>query len=136
MRGLEPVELVGLPLPHAWPRVAVDRRDDTEALRLNARQLVAYLEWRVKKSGSAPALRRRKKCVQAGAARSSPGKEDDMADGKLLPGKFVWFEHASRDPKRAQAFYAEVLGWKVQAFPMGASTYDMIFAGDVMLGGY
>ena len=30
---------------------------------------------------------------------------------KTLTGKFVWFEHASTDPKKAQAFFAEVLGW-------------------------
>ena len=38
---------------------------------------------------------------------------------------------------KAQAFYAEVLGWKVE--PWGDSTYDMILAGagiDTMIGGY
>jgi len=59
-----------------------------------------------------------------------------MPDRKPLPGKFVWFEHVSKDPKRAQAFYGDVLGWKVQAFPMGDQTYEMIFAGDTMIGGY
>ena len=59
-----------------------------------------------------------------------------MSNPRLLPGKFVWFELASRDPKRAQAFYAAVLGWKVVPFPMGSSAYDMIYAGDMMLGGY
>jgi uncharacterized protein len=63
-------------------------------------------------------------------------KEDDMADRKLLPGKFVWFELVSRDAKKAQAFYGEVLGWKVEPVPMGGSTYDTILAGDTMLGGY
>lgn len=59
-----------------------------------------------------------------------------MSDRKLLPGKFVWFELVSRDPKRAQAFYGDVLGWTVQAFPMGDQTYEMIYAGDTMIGGY
>ena len=59
-----------------------------------------------------------------------------MADRKQLPGKFVWFELVSKDAKKAQAFYGEVLGWKVQPFPMGSSTYDMIYAGDTMIGGY
>jgi predicted enzyme related to lactoylglutathione lyase len=59
-----------------------------------------------------------------------------MSDRKLLPGKFVWFELVSRDAKKAQAFYAEVLGWRVVQFPMGDSTYEMIFAGDTMIGGY
>ena len=45
-------------------------------------------------------------------------RRNDMADRKLLPGKFVWFEHVSTDPKKAQKFYAEVLGWKVKPFPL------------------
>jgi predicted enzyme related to lactoylglutathione lyase len=63
----------------------------------------------------------------------------DMSERTPLPGKFVWFEHVSRDAKKAQPFYGEVLGWKVQPFPMGADSYDMILAGetlDTMVGGY
>jgi predicted enzyme related to lactoylglutathione lyase len=62
-----------------------------------------------------------------------------MSDRNPLPGKFVWFELVSRDAKKAQAFYGEVLGWKVQPFPMGAFTYEMIYTGttaDTMIGGY
>lgn len=62
-----------------------------------------------------------------------------MSDRKLLPGKFVWFEHVSRDAKKAQLFYGEVLGWKVKPFPMGDVAYEMICAGDTldtMIGGY
>jgi uncharacterized protein len=62
-----------------------------------------------------------------------------MSDRKPLPGKFVWFEHVSKDAKSVQAFYGEVLGWKVAPFPMGQSTYEMILAGetlDTMIGGY
>jgi uncharacterized protein len=62
-----------------------------------------------------------------------------MTDRKPRPGKFVWFEHVSNDPKRAQAFFAEVLDWKVESFPMGAASYDMIKTGasmDSMIGGY
>jgi len=59
-----------------------------------------------------------------------------MSDRTPLPGKFVWFELLSKDAKKAQAFYGEVLGWKVQAFPMGDQTYEMIFAGETMIGGY
>ena len=54
-----------------------------------------------------------------------------------MPGKFVWFEHVSRDSKKAQAFYGEVLGWRV--LPWGDSGYDMIATGDAMdfmIGGY
>ena len=52
------------------------------------------------------------------------------------PGKFVWFEHASGDARKAQAFYGEILGWKVQRWGGG---YEMISAGetpDTMVGGY
>jgi len=63
-------------------------------------------------------------------------RRKEMSDRKLIPGKFVWFEHVSKDAKKAQAFYAEVLGWKVQGFPMGEQTYEMIFVGDNMIGGY
>src|SRR6266849_6325117 len=66
-------------------------------------------------------------------------RRDEMSDREPLPGKFVWFELVSRDAKKAQAFYREVLGWRVQPFPMGASTYEMILAGDTpdtMIGGY
>lgn len=62
-----------------------------------------------------------------------------MSDRKLLPGKFVWFEHASRDAKRAQEFYGEVLAWRVKPFPMGDVAYEMILIGDTwdtMIGGY
>jgi uncharacterized protein len=59
-----------------------------------------------------------------------------MSERNSIPGKFVWFEHVSRDAKRAQAFYHEALGWSVRPFPMGAFTYEMIYAGDTMIGGY
>jgi uncharacterized protein len=62
-----------------------------------------------------------------------------MSDRKPLPGKFVWFEHVSSDAKKAQRFYAEVLGWKARPFPTEDAGYDMIFTGetdDTMIGGY
>ena len=59
-----------------------------------------------------------------------------MTDCKQLPGKFIWFELVSRDVRKAQAFYGEVLGWRVVPFPMGGFTYDMAYVGDTMIGGY
>lgn len=59
-----------------------------------------------------------------------------MADPKLLPGKFVWFELVTKDPKRAQAFYGEVVGWKLKSSPVGGESYDTICVGDRMVGGY
>jgi uncharacterized protein len=53
-----------------------------------------------------------------------------------LPGKFVWFDHISKDPRRAQAFYGELFNWTARSFPMGEGTYDMIYAGETMIGGY
>ena len=64
-------------------------------------------------------------------------EETKQVDRKALPGKFVWFEHVSRDAKKAQKFYDDVLGWRVE--PFGDSDYDMILAGDTldtMIGGY
>ena len=47
-----------------------------------------------------------------------------------LHGTFVWFELVTRNPARAQAFYGEVLGWKVERFPMEGFTYEMIKVGE------
>lgn len=49
------------------------------------------------------------------------------------PGKFIWFEHVSSDPARAQAFYRELFGWTTQAFGPG---YDLIMIDGEMAGGY
>ncbi len=59
-----------------------------------------------------------------------------MSTSKRLPGKFVWFEHESPDPRRAQAFYGELFGWRMQPFAMPDGAYDMIYVGDEMVGGY
>jgi len=52
------------------------------------------------------------------------------------PGTFVWFELVTPNASKAQAFYGEVLGWKVEKFPMEGFTYEMIKAGDRTIGGY
>jgi predicted enzyme related to lactoylglutathione lyase len=62
-----------------------------------------------------------------------------MPDLEPLPGKFVWFELATKDAKKAQAFYSELFGWKTQSVPMGTYAYDMICLTDSldsMIGGY
>jgi uncharacterized protein len=53
-----------------------------------------------------------------------------------LPGKFVWFEHVSKDTAKAKAFYSALFGWGVNAMPMGAQAYDMIMLGDAGIGGF
>src|SRR5262245_56009138 len=69
-------------------------------------------------------------------SRATEKEDDTMADRQALPGKFVWFELVSKDAKKAQAFYGDVFGWKVEPFSMGGFTYEMIYAGGTMLGGY
>lgn len=66
-----------------------------------------------------------------------------MAQRKSIPGKFVWFQHVStggeKEQKRAEGFYGEVLGWRIQGVPMAQGSYDMIFTGpsvDSMIGGF
>lgn len=54
----------------------------------------------------------------------------------VIEGKFVWFELFTRDAKKAQGFYGEVVGWKVTPFPMGDTTYEMVTAGEKPIGGY
>jgi predicted enzyme related to lactoylglutathione lyase len=53
-----------------------------------------------------------------------------------IPGKFVWYEHHSRNVPQAQAFYEALLGWHTEAMPIGAQSYPMITCGDTMIGGY
>jgi uncharacterized protein len=57
-----------------------------------------------------------------------------MTDRQSLPGKFIWFELVSSDPRPAQAFYSEVLGWKIEPFTVAGFTVDMIYVGDEMIG--
>jgi len=50
----------------------------------------------------------------------------------MTPGRFVWYELLTTDPKAAIAFYTEVLGWKAE--PFGAD-YTMFTASQGPLGG-
>jgi predicted enzyme related to lactoylglutathione lyase len=53
-----------------------------------------------------------------------------------LPGKFVWLEHASPDVPAARRFYEALLGWHVEAMPVGDQTYSMILCGADGIGGF
>lgn len=53
-----------------------------------------------------------------------------------LPGKFVWFEHASNDVPAARRFYEALIGWHVEAMPVGDQTYSMILSGTEGIGGF
>ena len=49
-------------------------------------------------------------------------------------GRFVWYEHMTKDPKAAIAFYSEVVGWKTQPFAEGGD-YMMWVGSQGPLGG-
>jgi predicted enzyme related to lactoylglutathione lyase len=49
-------------------------------------------------------------------------------------GLFVWYEHLTKDPGAAIAFYGEVVGWKTQPFP-GGGGYVMWVGSQGPLGG-
>ncbi len=53
----------------------------------------------------------------------------------LTPGRVVWRELMTQDPEKAKAFYAELFGWQYQAVEMGMGPYNMVKAGDKMVGG-
>jgi predicted enzyme related to lactoylglutathione lyase len=59
-----------------------------------------------------------------------------MSSQVHLPGKFVWYELVTPDAARAKRFYGELFGWRSQTAPVGTRTYDLILAGDAMIGGY
>jgi predicted enzyme related to lactoylglutathione lyase len=50
-------------------------------------------------------------------------------------GQFVWFEHLTRDPKAAIAFYGDVVGWKTQPFAESGDDYTMWVGSQGPLGG-
>lgn len=50
-------------------------------------------------------------------------------------GRFCWYDLMSQDPAGSQAFYTELLGWRVDPVDMGEHPYNMIFMGDRAQGG-
>ena len=54
---------------------------------------------------------------------------------RRLPGKFVWFELVTPDVRAARAFYAQVFGWRAEPCANAGPAYEMLYAGDVMVGG-
>jgi uncharacterized protein len=51
-------------------------------------------------------------------------------------GKFVWHEQVSPDPKQAQDFYTQLLGWSTEVFKPGEIDYTMISSGGQSHGGF
>src|SRR4026207_1407440 len=58
-----------------------------------------------------------------------------MTDSTANAGRFVWYEHLTRDPKAAMAFYSDVVGWKTQPFAETGNDYVMWVGSQGPLGG-
>lgn len=50
-------------------------------------------------------------------------------------GRFVWYELMTTDPAAARAFYASVVGWRVEDSHMPGMDYTLLYAGDTQLAG-
>src|SRR5215475_3431758 len=54
---------------------------------------------------------------------------------QAINGQFVWYEHLTKDPKAAIAFYSEVVGWKTEPFAESKGEYTMWVGPQGPLGG-
>lgn len=52
-----------------------------------------------------------------------------------MHGRFVWNELASTDPHAARRFYAELLGWTYEEFPLPEGPYWVARQGEDLVGG-
>jgi predicted enzyme related to lactoylglutathione lyase len=59
----------------------------------------------------------------------------DGTRGNTLPGKFIWFDLASEDPRASKAFYGAVFGWKFREVAGAAASYAVIENGSGKVGG-
>ena len=50
----------------------------------------------------------------------------DGTPGRSIPGKFVWFDLATEDPRAAKAFYGAVFGWRFRDFSGAPGSYAVI----------
>ena len=51
-------------------------------------------------------------------------------------GKFVWHEHVSTEPAKAQEFFKQLFGWEYEVFKPGEVDYAIITSGGQMHGGF
>lgn len=59
-----------------------------------------------------------------------------MADEPTYtPGRVVWHDLLTTDLERSRAFYAGLLGWRVEPTELGDVTYHRLHVGDVPIGG-
>lgn len=52
-----------------------------------------------------------------------------------MANTFFWYELMTSDQKAAEAFYADVVGWKLQSFPAGGHLYTVLEANGRGVGG-
>src|SRR5919109_1607607 len=55
---------------------------------------------------------------------------------KTAVGRFVWHDHVSSDPAKAQEFYSSLFGWTTEVFKPGEIDYPMIIANGQGHGGF
>jgi hypothetical protein len=55
---------------------------------------------------------------------------------KTAIGAFVWHDHGSGEPEKAQQFYTQLFGWKTEAMQAGGMDYTMIVADGKQHGGF
>ena len=74
--------------------------------------------------------------LHAGATQAAPAMPPvtDPPTTVSIPGKFIWFDLITPDPRAAQAFYGKVFGWSFQPVA-DASDYVAIAAGGRLIGG-
>lgn len=51
-----------------------------------------------------------------------------MASPFETNGAFSWLELMTTDPKAAERFYSQLLGWQLEPMPMGEMTYTVVKA--------
>src|SRR5574338_1577316 len=66
---------------------------------------------------------------------SSVGRPGGQRMASENVGRFVWYEHMTRDVPAAVAFYSGVVGWKTQPFGEGGHPYTMWVGSQGPLGG-
>jgi len=49
--------------------------------------------------------------------------------------RFVWHDLMTTDLQKSLAFYTALFGWERRPWDMGGTTYDMLYAGEIGLGG-
>jgi uncharacterized protein len=67
------------------------------------------------------------------AAAQQPAAYDPAA--AATGSRFVWHDLMTTDLEKSLAFYTALFGWERKPWDMGGSTYDMLYAGEIGIGG-